>query len=228
MTNQRDHRSSGASRTALVGAVGGVLVGAGALIGPSTDGPPITDAQAAAATYVDEAPAILTAAVIGLLGAAALVWFAGVVREWLGSRTPVGSPLPSIAFGGAIGGAVSLVFSGVIVVSQALRAQDATVDPDVLAAMDDLSTLAFGAAAPLCFSAMVGAVAIASIRNDTEVGRPLAFASIVLAALMLVVPIAFIGMLLFLPWLLAVSIMIAVREPKTTDTTSLRRERVTL
>ena len=226
MTNHDVHETTSPNRAALAGSVGAVLVAAGAIAGPSIDGPPITDAQAAVATYVDDTGAVLTGAIVGLLGVAVLLWFAGVVRTWLAGRTDADSPLPGVAFGGTIGGAVSLAFSGVIVVSQALRAQDATLDPDVLASLDDLATHLFGVAAPLCFSALVGAVAVASLRRATEVGRPLAFASVALAVLMVVPPVAWIGMLLFVGWLLAVSTMIAFRRPKAGDRVAERSETI--
>lgn len=224
MINHDIHESTDSNRAAMVGALGAVLVGAGAIVGPSSDSPPITDVQDAATTYIDETGAVLTAAIIGLLGVAALLWFAGVIRAWVSSRTDPGSPLPGIAFGGTIGGAVSLAFSGVIVVSQALRARDATVDPNVLASLDDLATHLFGIAAPLCFSALVGAVAVIGLRGATEVGRPFAFASVPLVILMLVPPVAWIGMLLFLVWLLALSIIIATRHAKVLDHVSTNSE----
>ena len=92
----------------------------------------------------------------------------------------------------------------------------------MLESLDDLSTHMFGLAAPLCFSALVGAVAIASLRRPTELPRPFAMASLALAVLMIVPPVAWIGMLLFLVWLLAVSSMVAFR---TSETRSIDLER---
>jgi hypothetical protein len=200
----------------LTGAAAVLLIAVSILIEPSVDGPP-GDAQEVADLYLNDTNAVLLAGILGVLGAALLFWFAGAIRMLLLRDRGAESSLPSTAFGGAIGATVSLLVGEVMVISQALRAQDELTNPDIVASFDDLATHLFGIAMPICASALVGAVALASIRSANLLPKAVAYSSIALAVLMVIPPVAFIGNLVFLVWLLGVSAYLGTRASASAD-----------
>ncbi|MGI9624337.1 MAG: hypothetical protein ACR2PK_16005, partial [Acidimicrobiales bacterium] len=159
------HTNTGKNPLLLTGALSAVLIAVAILMTPDTGGPPVEDAQKAVDAYINDSGTFLAAGVIGLIGAAALIWFAGAIRSAVARAEQTPTALPSVAFAGTIGAAFSLVISEVIVMSQALRAEDATLDPAVVASFDDLAVHMFGVAMPVCASALVAGVAIASLRG---------------------------------------------------------------
>ena len=209
--------TTGKNPLLLTGAFSAVLIFLAVFITPDTGGPPVEDAQKAVDAYINDSSTFLAAGIIGLLGAVALIWFAGAIRSTIARSERASSPLPSIAFAGAIGGAISLVISRVIVVSQALRAEDATLDPAVVASFDDLAVHMFGVAMPVCASALVAGVAVASLRGADLVPRVVGWMSLLLAVAMIIPPIAWIANLVFLLWLVGVSVRLGTKAQPTVD-----------
>ena len=161
--------------------------------------------------YVDNSGRVIVAAIIGGLAIFAFFWFVGAVRNRLRVReTPEGG-LPALAFGGGIAAATLLLVANAANMAGAFRAEeDGEIDPAVAAALNDISSLIIGIAAPVALAVFVAATGIVSIATGV-LPRWLGWLSLLLALGFLIPYISFVFWVPFGIWVLAVSVLLYLR-----------------
>ena len=161
--------------------------------------------------YVDNSGRVIVAAIIGGIAIFAFFWFVGAVRNRLRVReTPEGG-LPALAFGGGIAAATLLLVANAANMAGAFRAEeDGEIDPAVAAALNDISSLIIGIAAPVALAVFVAATGIVSIATGV-LPRWLGWLSLLLALGFLIPYISFLFWLPFGIWVLAVSVLLYLR-----------------
>lgn len=161
--------------------------------------------------YVDNSGRVIVAAIIGGIAIFAFFWFVGAVRNRLRVReTPEGG-LPALAFGGGIAAATLLLVANAANMAGAFRAEeDGEIDPAVAAALNDISSLIIGIAAPVALAVFVAATGIVSIATGV-LPRWLGWLSLLLALGFLIPYISFVFWVPFGIWVLAVSVLLYLR-----------------
>jgi len=161
--------------------------------------------------YVDNSGRVVVAAIIDGLAIFAFFWFVGAVRNRLRVReTPEGG-LPALAFGGGIAAATLLLVANAATMAGAFRAEeDGEIDPAVAAALNDISSLIIGIAAPVALAVFVAATGIVSIATGV-LPRWLGWLSLLLALGFLIPYISFVFWVPFGIWVLAVSVLLYLR-----------------
>ena len=192
----------------LTGAVSAVLlVAGGVMIGNYTYLPP---ADEVVDFFTNSATRIAVGSYLGMLSAFFLLWFAGSIRTALGEQAGDKGRLSAIAFGGGVASAV-VVASGNIAILYA--AQRAGTSDGISAAgavtLLDLGSGLFGNVLPITLAAMVGAIAIVSLRMGTFPAW-FGWVSGVLALAMLS-PYGWAAITFGLVWVLVVSVWLYVR-----------------
>jgi hypothetical protein len=158
--------------------------------------------------YADNSGRIMTAEFIGDLAIFAFFWFVGAVRNRLRvPETPEGG-LPALAFGGGIAAATLILLANTATLAGAFRAEeDGQINAATAAALNDVSSLIIGIAAPVALAVFVAATGIVSIATGV-LPRWLGWLSL-LVALGFLIP--YIGFLFWVPfgiWVLAVSLLL--------------------
>jgi hypothetical protein len=205
----------------LAGVVFVVLAVIALLTAPGEDF--LADPSEAADYYVDNAGRVMVGEIIGSLAIFAFFWFVGAVRNRLRvPETPEGG-LPALAFGGGIAAATLVLVANTVTMAGAFRAEeDGEIDPAVAAALNDISSLIIGIAAPVALAVFVAATGIVSIATGV-LPRWLGWLSLLLALGFLIPYISFIFWVPFAVWVLVVSVLLYLRPrmealPTTTAT----------
>jgi hypothetical protein len=171
--------------------------------------------------YVDNSGRMTVAGIIGGYAIFAFFWFVGAVRNRLRvPETPEGG-LPALAFGGGVAAATLMLVSNAANLAGAFRAdEDGAIDPAVAAALNDISSLIIGIAAPVALAVFVAATGIVSITTGV-LPRWLGWLSLLLALGFLIPFISFVFWVPFALWVLAVSVLLYLRpheQPAPTTT----------
>jgi hypothetical protein len=171
----------------------------------------LADPSEVADYYVDNSDRVIAAGIIGGIAIFAFFWFVGAVRNRLRVReTPEGG-LPALAFGGGIAAATLVLLANAATMAGAFRAEDdGRIEPAVAAALNDVSSLIIGIAAPIALAVFVAATGIVSIATGV-LPRWLGWLSLLLALGFLIPFISFIFWLPFGVWVLAVSVLLYLR-----------------
>jgi hypothetical protein len=162
--------------------------------------------------FVDHSGRIMVAEILGGFAIFAFFWFVGAVRNRLRvPQTPEGG-LPALAFGGGIAAATLVLVANAVTMAGAFRAdEDGRIDPGVAAALNDISSLIVGIAAPVALAVFVAATGIVSITTRV-LPKWLGWASLLIALGFLIPYISFIFWLPFGVWVLVVSVLL-YRQP---------------
>lgn len=147
----------------LSGLVFAVLLVARFVVDPNTDFmPPESDVVA----YLQDGPLrVMTGAYLGLLGAAALLWFSGSVYVSLRRESEEAPRLAVIALGGGVGASSLFAVGAVALIAAAERVSIAgTIEPGAAAALFDVSGIAVGNGAAMGLAVMIGAWGLGSLR----------------------------------------------------------------
>jgi hypothetical protein len=162
--------------------------------------------------FLDHSGRIMVAEIIGGFAIFAFFWFVGAVRNRLRvPQTPEGG-LPALAFGGGIAAATLVLVANAVTMAGAFRAdEDGRIDPGVAAALNDISSLIVGIAAPVALAVFVAATGIVSITTRV-LPKWLGWASLLIALGFLIPYISFIFWLPFGVWVLVVSVLL-YRQP---------------
>lgn len=191
---------------ALSGAAFFLLELIGRLAHPTS--PDFVDAPAAvAAFYERHDTAVLAAGVPSLLAVIFLFAFTGHLRRVLAAADE--GVASAVAASLAAGGALLLAAVAVDMVA-ALRVQDQhVIAAPIAATLWDLDTTFFGTAAPIAFAAATLGTAVAALRFHALPAWHGA-ASIAIGVGLAVPPISHVVMLVFLFWVLATSLVLAL------------------
>ena len=161
--------------------------------------------------YLDDSGRIIAGEIIGGFAIFAFFWFVGAVRNRLRVReTPEGG-LPALAFGGGIAGATLVLVANAATMAGAFRAdEDGSIEPAAAAALNDLSSIIVGIAAPVALAVFVASTGIVSIATGV-LPRWLGWLSLLLALGFLIPVISWIFWLPFGVWVLVVSVLLYLR-----------------
>jgi hypothetical protein len=183
----------------------------------------LADPSELADFYADDSGRIIAGEIIGGFAIFVFFWFVGAVRNRLRvSETPEGG-LPALAFGGGIAGATLVLVANAATMAAAFRADDdGRIDPAAAAALNDLSSVIVGIAAPVAMAVFLAATGVVSIATGV-LPRWLGWVSLLLALGFLIPVISWIFWLPFGAWVLLVSVILYLRPGEET----LRREPVT-
>jgi hypothetical protein len=160
------------------------------------------------AYYQTSSAPVLAGGLLWVFGTLAFVWFLGSLRVSLQSAEGGAGRLASIAFGGGIAMAVSAVFipAGSMAVVLAAGTISAT-SADVLHRLPSI----FYVGAEMFAAVVVGATGLLVLRTAVF-PRWLAWVSIVLAIVLLIPPIGWLGVLFGIPiWVALVSVLLMPR-----------------
>jgi hypothetical protein len=183
----------------------------------------LADPSQLADYYLDDSGRIIAGEIIGGFAIFAFFWFVGAVRNRLRvSETPEGG-LPALAFGGGIAAATLVLVANAATMAGAFRAdEDGSIDPAAAVALNDLSSVIVGIAAPVALAVFVASTGIVSIATGV-LPRWLGWLSLLLALGLLIPVISWIFWLPFGVWVLAVSVLLYFRPGED----ALRTEPVT-
>jgi hypothetical protein len=161
--------------------------------------------------YVDDSGRHIVGELIGGWAVFVFFWFVGAVRNRLRVReTPEGG-LPALAFGGGIAGGTLVLVANAVTMAGAFRADDdGQVEPAVAAALNDVSSIIVGIAAPVALALFVAATGVVSIAMGV-LPRWLGWVSLVLALGFLVPFVSYLFWLPFAVWVLVVSVLLYLR-----------------
>jgi hypothetical protein len=201
--------------TALTGTAFFVLALVGRLVYPAS--PDFMDEPSKIASfYLHHDDGVLASNTLSLLGVVCLLGFAGALRAAL-RREAGDSWLTTTAFGATVAGAALLLAGVAVDGGAALRVQNQhAIASPIAATMWDLNHVLYGVAAPMAFAAAVLATAAIALRTrmlPTWLGA----ISVVLGIALLVPPINYLALVVFLFWVLAVSLVLATRTTGAED-----------
>lgn len=198
----------------FAGPAAGALLAAGAGLAV-TDGF-LTDGETLARSFAGDGDRVLGGAQLGVLGAAALLWFSAslvpVVRRREAPDGAVGGGVfATAAAAGGVAAATLWLAAFVGLAAGALRAdEDGSIPAGSAQLVYDLSVVLGGAAAPVAAAVLVAAVAAASLRaGSTLLPRWLALVSAALAIALLALPVNYAATPVFLVWLVIAGPLLA-------------------
>jgi hypothetical protein len=157
-------------------------------------------------SYADDEGAIFVAGPLFILGGAAFVWFLGSLRTRLRAAEGEPAALTAIAYATGI---VTATFLSALPLGDVAGAvaDDDELEPAAAQALSELGTGAFVGAEFMAIGFLL-AVALVVLRT-TALPRWLAWVSLVLALLLLIVPIGWLGLIFGFPlWVLLVSVLL--------------------
>ena len=193
-----------------------VLVG----IGLTSDLGFLDPPQDLAKVYVDDSGRVLAGAQVLVLAAFLLVWFVGTLRTRIHSAEGGPCRLASTAFGGGVAAAALLLAGAVAFAVAALRAEDAgAIDPNAAATLTDFGNVLLAAAAPVALGIVTAATALASLRTGI-LPTWLGWISVVLSVGLVILPINFMVVVLFLVWAVIVGILLYLQPGPTAGSSS--------
>jgi hypothetical protein len=176
--------------------------------------------QDLAKVYVDDSGRILAGAQVLVLAAFLLVWFVGTLRTRIHSAEGGPARLASTAFGGGVAAAALLLAGAVAFAAAALRAEDAgAIDANAAATLTDFGNVLLAAAAPVALGIVTAATALASLRTGI-LPTWLGWISVALSVGLVILPINFMVVVLFLVWAVIVGILLYVQPGPTTASSS--------
>ena len=175
------------------------------------EGASSTDAEAAAdvlAAYQEDDVAITVGGFVFMVGSAFFLWFVGSLRAELAAHEEAGSYLTPIAFAGGIATAVCLMLVPGPNIAAAINQDELTAEAaQAMGIVDD----AFFIGAEVSAIVLLVATALFALRTGV-LPRWLAWASLVVALILLIGPIGWIGLIFLFPlWVIAVSLLLRAR-----------------
>ncbi|HZD22904.1 MAG TPA: hypothetical protein VE569_05810 [Acidimicrobiia bacterium] len=188
----------------LSGVLFGVLLIAGFVVNPNTD---FMLPEGDIVAYFEDSPLrIMTGAYLGLLAAAALVWFSASLYKSI-RRIDDDGRLSLLAVSGGVFAAALVAAGGVATIAAAERVRVVgSIDPGVAAALFDIAGIALGNGAPIGLGVMIGAAGIAVLRTRSQ-SLSTAWVSLVIA-LGLISPYAWAVIAVAILWIAVVGIWI--------------------
>lgn len=186
------------SRIERPGALAGIIFFAlgltAAIAGPAEPGF-AAEPREIVAYFGDDVDRLLATQSLYLLSVPFLFWFVSALRSHLGDGT-----LGRVAYAGGIGGGALCLAAAACNVMGALRFDErGTIDAQTATVLHDLGMILFGLAAPMAFSALVAAVAVAALRTDA-LPRLLGYFSAPLAVALALPPINYVAVIVFVFW----------------------------
>jgi hypothetical protein len=195
----------------LTGVAAVVLWVVGTFLLEKDDRPEGKDTAAFVAWVEANDAAIITGAIIFGFGVVLFVWMLGSLRATLFAAEGGVGRLSTLAFGSGIATALSMLFT-VLPHAQAAFDKNDTSDTsiDALVHMGD----AFFGGVELFAIPMLAATALVILRYDA-LPRWLAWVSLVLALILAIVPIGWLGVIIGLPlWTLVTAVVLYARAPQ--------------
>ena len=194
----------------LAGVVFYVLV----LLGVATqpDEPEFVDEPAKLVEYYrGEDDGILVSNSLFLLSVPFLLWFVGSLRHALRSVEGSEGRIAGVALAAGAAGSARMLAGASADIVGALRVQERdAIDPAVATVLNDLANVLFGLAAPMAFAALVFATALLGFRRGA-VPVWLAVVSVILGIALLIPPINWASMIIFVFWVPVVAVLLYLR-----------------
>jgi len=201
---------------AILGVLGTVVLG--------TTPDFVGDPAEIATFYKEESGAVLAGNSVYLLAGFFLLWFVAGLRTGLERADGAGSPLATVALVGGTAGAALMIGSAAIGIVGGLRADEqGSIDPQVAAALFDISNIMYGLAAPMAWAAAVLATAVVALRSSA-LPSWLGWVSIPMGIALLIPPISWIAIIVMNLWVIAVAIVLYLRSGAQAET-PVARER---
>lgn len=164
--------------------------------------------QDTAAEYVEDPGKVLAGSQTIAVAAFLLVWFGSSLHAAIRRAEGDESRLGALAFGGAVAAAGLMLAAAVVTAAVALRADDADfVDPAVAASLADVANILLAGAAPVAAAVTTAATGLAALRSRL-LPVWLAWASVVVTAGLLILPINWFVSILFLAWAVVVGFLL--------------------
>lgn len=187
----------------LTGVLFVALLVVGFVIDPNTDFMP--GEQDVVAHFAAHPLRIMIASYVGLLAAAALLWFSGSVRAALGRQDDDGGRLGVLAFGGGVLASALLALGNVTTMAAAERVRiNGVIDPGAAASLFDVSGIALGNGVPIGLGVLVAASAVVALRSPGS-SRPRAITGLVIAAALLS-PFGWVALVGGIAWIAVMSV----------------------
>jgi hypothetical protein len=175
----------------------------------------VAESGAVADFYGANAGELLASNTLYLISVACLLWFAGSLCAALRRLEGGEGRVAAVALAGAATGAALMAAGSTADTVAALRVdENGAIDPQVATVMWDLNQALFGLAAPIGCGVLVLAVAALALRG---VGLPRWYGavSIPLGIALLVGPISYIAVMVFLFWVPATGVaLVTAPEPR--------------
>ncbi len=192
----------------LLGVIGNVI----ARKGEPEDFP--GDTEEIVQHFTDEKGAVIAGSWIALIGSLLLFWFVGALWSRLRAAEGRAGRLSATAFGGGVAGVTCFVLAHALHVVPALRVEEHDiVDPAYATALWDASQAMHFAAAPIAFAVLLGAAGVVALRTGF-LARWFGAVSLLIAAGLAILPIAWLVLLLAVIWIVVVSIWLFMRGPE--------------
>ena len=202
-------RGGGLERAMPLAGVAFLALGVlGTLLTPGGD-PGFVARPGEIARYYDaHADGVLASQAIYLFSGVFLLWFVAALRRALAGR---GEALAQAVMAGAVSGTALMIGGASVAAAAALRVQErGAIDPQLAAAMHDISQIMYGLAAPMAWAAAVLALAAVALRSDV-VPRWIGQVSIPLGLALAIPPINHVVINLLGLWTLAVGVALYLR-----------------
>jgi hypothetical protein len=179
-----------------------------------SDSPDFADTEAAMAEfYLDNDSSILAGTLIIGVSVPFYIWFLGNLRSAIARAEGGSTRLASTAFGSGVASLALLVAGALITAMGALRVDEqGEISPAAAAVYYDIGQVIGFTGVALAFAGLLAATAIASLRYKAILPAWLAYLSIVLAIIDLILPINWIGTMVGLLWILVVSVLLYVQR----------------
>ncbi len=199
----------------LTGVAAVVLWVVGTYLLEKDDRPEGKDTAAFVAWVEQNDTAIISGAVIFAFGVILFLWMLGSLRAALFAAEGGTGRLSTLAFGSGVATAISMMFT-VLPHGQAALDADDTSDTSI-EAMVHMGDMFFGGVEFFAIPMLV-ATGLVALRTGV-LPRWLAWFSLVLALILVIVPIGWLGVIAGLPlWTLIVSLVLYVRRPGANQT----------
>ncbi len=196
----------------LTGVVFAVLFGVGSALwyfdAPESVGDPAEIAQ----FYIDHSTAVIVGSLLALVGTVFFIVFAAVVHRVLSNADGSGGWLPTVALLGAAGLVAAGFAAESINAAAALRAdEDVVISAQAAQIYFDISQVFGFPVAGVGIAAFTGAIGLVALRTGQVIPHWLALVTMALALISIILPLAFIGVFAFAPWVAIVSLVLFAR-----------------
>ncbi len=170
-----------------------------------------------AASFIRDSGAILASSSLYLLSSVFVLVFAGFLRSVIARAEGGDGRIATTAFGGMVAGATLSMGGASLHAMGALRADEqGAISPEVATALHDVGMILYGLAAPMAMAVGVVACAVMAFRTGF-LPTWLAGASALLGLALLIPPINYIAINVFIFWCLAVGVTLYLKAaPATT------------
>ena len=206
-----NERASWERYAPLTGVAAVVLWVIGVIIGESGGARPEDErAENILAWYADNENTIITSELIYVLGVLFFIWFLGSLRSRLVAVEGGTGRVSSIAFGSGLLVALAMII-GAAALIQPTFADEGELSGEAAQAMSTLSDGMFGVV-EVTLIPMLVATALVILRHGT-LPRWLAWVSLLLALLLAIIPIGWLGVIFGFPlWVLVTSVLLYMRS----------------